>query len=119
LRSRYDGRVRNPWNEYEYGNYYARAMASYGLLSALSGFRYSAVDHTLWFGPQLETRPFECFFCTASGFGTVTLDRNTLSIQMTEGKIRLEKTLLTENGQTKTVNLQGTARPDSPLVAKI
>jgi len=28
LRSRYDGRVRNPWNEYECGSYYARAMAS-------------------------------------------------------------------------------------------
>jgi len=40
LRSRYDGRVRNPWNEYECGNYYARAMASYALLGALSGFRY-------------------------------------------------------------------------------
>jgi uncharacterized protein (DUF608 family) len=32
LRSRYDGRIRNPWNEYECGNYYARAMASYALL---------------------------------------------------------------------------------------
>ena len=48
LRSRYDGRVRNPWNEYECGNYYARAMASYALLGALSGFRYSAVaENTL------------------------------------------------------------------------
>ena len=51
-RSRYDGSVRNPWNEYECGNYYARAMASYALLAAFSGFRYSAVERTLWFGPQ-------------------------------------------------------------------
>ena len=59
VRSRYDGHVRNPFNEYECGNYYARAMASYALLGALSGFRYSAVEKTLWFGPKIshETVP--------------------------------------------------------------
>ena len=31
-RDRYDGRIRNPFNEYECGHWYARAMASYGLL---------------------------------------------------------------------------------------
>ena len=38
LRSRYDGQTRNPWNEYECGSYYARAMSSYALLLAFSGF---------------------------------------------------------------------------------
>lgn len=33
-RRRYDGTVRNPFNEYECGHYYARAMASYALLQA-------------------------------------------------------------------------------------
>ncbi|MCL2159807.1 MAG: hypothetical protein FWH48_10400, partial [Oscillospiraceae bacterium] len=36
-RSRYDGSVRNPYNEYECGHFYARAMSSYGLLLAMSG----------------------------------------------------------------------------------
>jgi hypothetical protein len=76
LRTRYDGRTRNPWNEYECGSWYARAMSSYSLLSALSGFRYSAVERTLWFGPQLNVRPFKSFFSTASGFGTISLDRH-------------------------------------------
>lgn len=33
-RKRYDGRVRNPYNEYECGHWYARAMSSYALLQA-------------------------------------------------------------------------------------
>ena len=70
-RSRYEGCTRNPWNEYECGNWYARAMASYALLGALSGFRYSAVERTLWFAPRLKARPFECFFSAASGSSLV------------------------------------------------
>ena len=54
LRSRYDGRIRNPWNEYECGNYYARAMASYALLGALSGFRYSAVQRNALVRPAVK-----------------------------------------------------------------
>jgi hypothetical protein len=81
LRSRYDGKTRNPWNEYECGNWYARAMSSYSLLGALSGFRYSAVERTLWFGPQLNVRPFKSFFSAASGFGTISLDGRSVSIR--------------------------------------
>ena len=33
-RDRYDGRVRNPFNEYECGHWYARAMSTYALLQA-------------------------------------------------------------------------------------
>ncbi|NQU40769.1 MAG: hypothetical protein HQ523_12515 [Lentisphaerae bacterium] len=49
-RSRYDGRVRNPFNEYECGGWYARAMSSYSLLQGYQGH-----THT----PLLETTPEE------------------------------------------------------------
>lgn len=114
MRSRYDGRIRNPWNEYECGNYYARAMASYALLSALSGFRYSAVQRTLWFAPQLRVRPFETFFCTASGFGTILLGDGRLRIQMLEGELAVEKLVLADENQTKTLEWKTTVRPDAP-----
>ncbi len=116
LRSRYDGRIRNPWNEYECGNYYARAMASYALLGALSGFRYSAAHKTLWFGPQVSVRPFNTFFCTASGFGSIELDGRSLRVQVLEGELQLERLVLNGGTQARTLDWKTTIRPDSPAV---
>ncbi len=114
LRTRYDGRIRNPWNEYECGNYYARAMASYALLGALAGFRYSAAQRTLWFSPQLSVRPFKTFFCTALGFGTIVLDARTLRVQMLEGELPLEKLVLADGAQAKNLQWKTTVRPNAP-----
>ena len=69
-RDRYDGRVRNPFDEYECGHWYARAMSSYALLFGLSGARYDAVEKVLYVQPSIEG-DFRCFFSTASGYGTV------------------------------------------------
>jgi hypothetical protein len=119
LRSRYDGRIRNPWNEYECGNYYARAMASYALLGALAGFRYSAVERTLWFGPQLSIRPFQTFFSTASGFGAIVQDARTVRIELLEGELRIEKLVLTNGTQPRTMEWKTTVRPDAPGIKEI
>jgi hypothetical protein len=119
LRSRYDGRTRNPWNEYECGNYYARAMSSYALLGALSGFRYSAVDRTLRFAPKLKVRPFQCFFSTASGYGTVTLDGHTVSVHIIEGELPIEKLTLTDGDSTHTVDWKITVRPGAVVTKSL
>jgi len=95
-RSRYDGRTRNPWNEYECGNWYARAMASYALLGALSGFRYSSVERTLWFAPRLKNEPFQCFFSTATGFGTIALQERTITVRMIEGELAIDRLVLAD-----------------------
>jgi uncharacterized protein (DUF608 family) len=91
LRSRYDGQTRNPWNEYECGGYYARAMSSYALLLAFSGFRYSAVESKLWLKPQIEGVLYTTFFSTASGWGLLTIQRDSLSIDMKAGELVLEQ----------------------------
>jgi uncharacterized protein (DUF608 family) len=69
-RQRYDGRVRNPFDEYECGHWYARAMSSYGLLFGLSGARYDAVEKVLYLNPSIKGN-FRSFLCTANGYGTV------------------------------------------------
>ncbi|HET6181020.1 MAG TPA: GH116 family glycosyl hydrolase [Candidatus Sulfotelmatobacter sp.] len=119
LRNRYDGRARNPWNEYECGNYYARAMASYALLGALAGFRYSAAQRTLWFGPATQVRPFKTFFSTASGFGSVVLDQSSVQIQMIEGELSVDKLVLADKTGPRTLDWKTTVRPDSPSTKDI
>ena len=119
MRTRYDGKVRNPWNEYECGNYYARAMASYALLAALSGFRYSAVQRILWLGPRLGARPFKTFFSTATGFGTIGLDAHSIRVQLIEGELVLEKIVLTDGAQTKTLDWKTTVLPGAVAVKNI
>ncbi len=49
VRRRYDGRRRSPFDEAECGHQYARAMASWAAVPALSGFRYSGVDGLIEF----------------------------------------------------------------------
>jgi hypothetical protein len=72
ISDRYDGARRNPWNQIEWGNHYARAMASYALLLALSGFHYSAVERTLGFSPRINPEEFNCFFAAGSAWGRFT-----------------------------------------------
>ena len=114
VRGRYDGRTRNPWNEYECGNWYARAMSSFALVGALSGFRYSAVDRTLHFGPKIKTRPFTSFFSAATGFGTITLDGHNLTVRMIEGELPIEKLQYTDADGTRILDWKITAHPNAP-----
>lgn len=71
LRARYDGERRNPWNEMECGSHYARSLASWSLLLALSGFECDLTMGFLAFKPALDTRPFRCFWSTGTGWGSI------------------------------------------------
>ncbi len=115
VRSRYNGRVRNPWNEYECGSYYARAMSSYALLIALSGFHYSATEQTLTVAPRLDVDPFTCFFSTASGWGIFTLRANRFEVQLAAGKLQVDTLNVTRKGQSITLHPEGIARAGEKL----
>ncbi len=90
VRDRYDGRVRNPFNEYECGHWYARAMSSYALLQGLTGVRYDAVDKTLTIQPSIQG-DFRAFFCTATGYGTVAIRGGEPIVSVQEGDIPYER----------------------------
>jgi hypothetical protein len=80
LRSRYDWHTRNPWNEYECGSYYARAMSSFALLGAFSGFHYSAVEGKLKLSLQMINEKYRTFFSTAKGWGVLTISNDELDL---------------------------------------
>lgn len=88
-RDRYDGRVRNPFNEYECGHWYARALASYGLLQGLTGVWFDAVDKTLYVDSKVGD--FTSFLSTETGFGTVQLVSGKVTLQVVHGSIPVQK----------------------------
>ncbi|MCD6335826.1 MAG: hypothetical protein J7M27_10930 [Candidatus Latescibacteria bacterium] len=89
-RDRYDGRVRNPFNEYECGHWYARAMASYGLIQGLTGVRYDAVEKVLYLTPRIPG-DFRAFLATATGYGTVGIGDGKPFLEVRHGTIRVER----------------------------
>ncbi|MGN6616081.1 MAG: GH116 family glycosyl hydrolase [Ilyomonas sp.] len=91
-RDRYNGKVRNPFNEYECGHWYARALSSYGYLQALTGVRYDAVDKTLYVDSKIGN--FVSFLSTETGFGTVRFSNGKASLQVVYGNIPLLKTVV-------------------------
>ena len=90
VRDSYDGRVRNPFNEYECGHWYARAMASYGLLQGLTGARYDAVEKILYLRPSMAG-DFRAFLSTATGYGTVGVRAGRPFVEAKRGSIPHEQ----------------------------
>lgn len=97
VRDRHDGRRRNPWNEVECGNHYARSMASWGLVLALTGVDYSAPDRRLSFAPRQAAFAdcvFRSVFMTGTGWGEVVVDPTGASVQLLGGRLELDEVRL-------------------------
>lgn len=92
-RNRYDGRVRNPFDEYECGHWYARAMASYGPIEGLTGIRYDAVTKTLSIDTVLGDN-FTSFFSCQTGFGSVGLKDGVPFVKMIIGSMDVKHCIL-------------------------
>jgi len=92
-RSRYDGSIRNPFNEYECGSFYVRAMASYGLIEGLTGIRFDAVDETLYINSRIGNN-FTSFLSTDTGFGNVGLKNGKPFVDVKYGVINVKKCIV-------------------------
>jgi uncharacterized protein (DUF608 family) len=87
-RDRYDGRFRNPFNEFECGHWYARAMSSYGMLQGLTGVRYDAVTGELFMN---SGKDFTSFISTETGFGNAGMKNGKPFLNVKYGEIQVKK----------------------------
>jgi len=102
LRSRYDGRKRNPWNEFECGNNYARSMASYSLLNAFSGFEFDVPHRMIGFSPIRTVRGrFRCFWSLDSGWGEFEQKATAAELRVLSGKLAIRTLRLGRIGRKK------------------
>jgi non-lysosomal glucosylceramidase len=91
IRRRYDGERRNPWNEAECGNHYARAMASWSALLVLSGFRYDGARKLVVARPKSQGARFQSFWSAASGWGSFTRTARQFTLAVERGGLALRE----------------------------
>ncbi len=89
VHERYHPAKRNPYNEVECSDHYSRAMASWGVLTALSGFSYHGPAGRIGFAPAGAPSEFKSAFTTAAGWGTYAQTSNSRSLSMAWGQVRL------------------------------
>jgi uncharacterized protein (DUF608 family) len=117
VHDRYDGKRHNPWNEVECGDHYARAMASWGCLLALSGFVYDGPAGRLCFAPRWQTENFKAFFTAADGWGSLLQSRERQTqkneVIVKHGRVELKELVFSLPGSAQvtdaTVHLGSTA----------
>jgi hypothetical protein len=110
IRARYDGEKRNPWDEAECGHHYARAMASWTSVVALSGFQYDGATSHITAVPRIPHRAFQCFWATGTGWGTFTYGtasgRGTrFSIEVLAGTLPCHSFQITGTGLSATIGI--------------
>ena len=97
VRNRYDGFKRNPFNEEECGNHYARAMASWSAIVAWSGFNYSGVTKTF----SITAKPGNYFCSTGRAWCNAIVSDNKLIIAVHHGKLNVQTLKLNDGRMLK------------------
>jgi non-lysosomal glucosylceramidase len=93
VHDRYHPSRRNPWNEVECGDHYARSMAAYGVFIAACGFECHGPKGHIGFAPRVGPENFKSPFTAAEGWGTYQQQRTpsgmSCSILVKHGSLRI------------------------------
>ncbi len=109
IRARYDGEKRNPWDEAECGHHYARAMAAWAGVLALSGFRYDGRTAAIEALPRVNSANFRCFWSAGTGWGTFSVTGSGVRVQVLKGKLACRSTDFRGSGGKSSATLSGRA----------
>ncbi|MEI6891448.1 MAG: GH116 family glycosyl hydrolase [Pontiella sp.] len=94
VHDRYAPEKRNPYNEIEFSDFYARAMASYGSFLAACGFEYNGPAGMIGFDPVIHPENFRAPFTAAEGWGTfsqtIGTDGLKAELRVNWGSLKLE-----------------------------
>ena len=113
IHDRYHPSRRNPYNEIECGDHYARAMASYGVYLAACGFEYHGPKGFLAFDPRWQQENFKAAFITAQGWGSfyqqIDKDKFEAGLDLKYGQLWLQNMALKVPGKARgcTIRLNG------------
>lgn len=118
VHDRYHPLKRNPYNEVECGDHYARALASWGVYTALQGFEYHGPKGHIGFAPRITPENFKSAFTGAEGWGLFAQKREGGAqedrIEVRWGVLRL-KTLAFEIPAGTAVTAVSVAANDAPI----
>lgn len=89
VRNRYRGYNRNPWGEIESGMFYARSLAGWSVLPALSGFEFDGVKNYMAFDPKIYTKDFRAFWSCGTAWGNFSQNDNQATIKVGWGTLTL------------------------------
>jgi hypothetical protein len=104
---RYDGRRRNPFNEIECGDHYARSLAGWSVLQALAGFSGDGPAGAYTFRRPDVAVPF----LAGSGWGLWSRQGEQLVLACTGGRLDLRRLTIADGVAGYHVCVDGTAVP--------
>ncbi|WP_169792156.1 GH116 family glycosyl hydrolase [Jiangella muralis] len=110
VHERYRPDRRNPYNEIECGDHYARSMASFGVYLTVLGYEHHGPRGHFGFAPVIQQDDFSAAFTAAGGWGVYRQrresGRQTSELEARSGRLRVATLRLDVPGERTTVHVR-------------
>ena len=114
VRDRHDGARRNPWDEFECGHHYARALSSLERCCWRSPATSTARPaQRLRFAPPRDADEFRSFFTAGTAWGTVRITGRQAELRVEAGELTLRRLEIGERAHDFAT--PAVVRPGHPL----
>jgi uncharacterized protein (DUF608 family) len=115
VHERYRPGKRNPYNEIECSEHYARAMASYGVFTTMCGFEHDGPRGHIGFAPAMGEDDFAAAFTAAEGWGLYRQQRRGSThrswLEVRHGRLALESLALAVRSRPRVTTVWIDGRP--------